>query len=328
MLAARNPLLTIAIPTFNRLECLKLLAEFLCSEIEEISDFGEKIEVLIANNCSTDGTTVYVNGLNRSYLIAHTHETNLGSDYNVRFCFRQARGRYVWIIGDDDLPKRGAVSFLVHVLSNNHIDLLLLRSKWINADLWTNENTRYAKVDLKYVSPRKFAKTAAVYLTFLSGMVVNKIRYQELRTLTNIDRLKDTWLPHMEWILALLREGKSFATTSGVILFARGANSGGYSVIQTFGVNFPMMVKQELGEESEMTKVIVRQLLLTWLPVWIWRVIHRSKVDSFRNDMPWGEMDKVLANHLAYRLVVKPLKYVPKWIGAALVGAGRIFKYF
>ena len=98
-----SPLLTIAIPTYNRCafldRCLQSIEEALKAIPMDV-----EIEVLVLDNASQDDTAA----------IAHKHEatlrgfrylqneSNIGGNLNIARVADLARGQYVWCLGDDD----------------------------------------------------------------------------------------------------------------------------------------------------------------------------------------------------------------------------------
>lgn len=53
-------LLTIAIPTYNRAPCLRMLVDALLAQIAEMAPRDGRVEILIADNASNDGTGEYL----------------------------------------------------------------------------------------------------------------------------------------------------------------------------------------------------------------------------------------------------------------------------
>ncbi|MEK6779826.1 MAG: glycosyltransferase, partial [Candidatus Deferrimicrobiota bacterium] len=73
------PLLTIAVPTYNRARTLDLCLSRIAVQIKGRED---QVELIVANNCSTDGTDAVVEkhlacGVPIRYL---RHERNIGPD--------------------------------------------------------------------------------------------------------------------------------------------------------------------------------------------------------------------------------------------------------
>ncbi|HWP58304.1 MAG TPA: glycosyltransferase family 2 protein [Candidatus Acidoferrales bacterium] len=91
------PLVTIAIPTYNR------AGSYLREALDcALGQTYENLEVIVADNCSSDGTRALVGGIQDRRLRYFRHRANIGANDNFNFCFSQARGKYVLLLHDDD----------------------------------------------------------------------------------------------------------------------------------------------------------------------------------------------------------------------------------
>jgi glycosyltransferase involved in cell wall biosynthesis len=93
-----RPLVTIGIPTYNRAggylrECIE----------SAINQTYSNIEIIIADNCSVDGTTTLVSSIADSRIRYFRHPKNIGANNNFNYCLEQARGDYFLLLHDDDL---------------------------------------------------------------------------------------------------------------------------------------------------------------------------------------------------------------------------------
>src|SRR3954470_7738221 len=114
-----NKLLSICIPTFNRANELKIsLPEIL----NQAAKFKDKIEVIVSNNASTDGTEEVLNKLKNEYSFLKTYRNDINIGFNLNF-FRlsdeYATGKFFWLIGDDDVVDYNAIETILQVLENN-----------------------------------------------------------------------------------------------------------------------------------------------------------------------------------------------------------------
>lgn len=88
---------TIAIPTYNR---SKFLAEAIKSVLEQTYiDF----ELLIVDNASTDRTKKVVKSFNDPRINYHRNKKNIGMMRNWNKCIELSNGKYLMILGDDDM---------------------------------------------------------------------------------------------------------------------------------------------------------------------------------------------------------------------------------
>jgi len=108
-------LVSICIPTYNRLEKLKRAVSSLnCQNYENF-------EILISDNCSEDGTEYFCRQLQAqdSRVKYFRHESNIGPTPNFEFVRKQARGEYFLWLGDDDFLTPNYVSECVKKLESD-----------------------------------------------------------------------------------------------------------------------------------------------------------------------------------------------------------------
>jgi len=95
---ALEPLVTIGIPTYNRAD--KYLKEALQSALDQTYD---NVEIIVADNCSTDHTEAIVNEYVDERIQYYKHSKNIGPNNNFNFLLNQADGHYFLLLQDDDL---------------------------------------------------------------------------------------------------------------------------------------------------------------------------------------------------------------------------------
>lgn len=112
-----KPLLTIAVPTFNR---AKELEKCLNTIFPEAAN-EEGIEVLIGNNASTDQTDVVIRKFMQRYknIVYVKRSKNIGADQNIFKLMEESNGRYCLLHGDDDYFIPGAIKYIVNVIKSN-----------------------------------------------------------------------------------------------------------------------------------------------------------------------------------------------------------------
>lgn len=119
--------LSICIPTFNRADKLRRLLGAFGEELK-LFDLKGKLEIFIADNCSSDNTESVVDEYKElfgSSLRYYKHPSDIGGDANVDFLYKNARGEYVWFFGDDDIPINNAIAEVVNSLRCYHPSAML-----------------------------------------------------------------------------------------------------------------------------------------------------------------------------------------------------------
>ena len=92
-----NPLITIGIPTYNRVSLLKGCVE------SALGQSYPNIEVMVSDNASTDETLAFLQSIDDPRLRVLTNPTNVGATANFDKCIREARGDYLVIACDDNV---------------------------------------------------------------------------------------------------------------------------------------------------------------------------------------------------------------------------------
>ena len=95
----RGPFITVAIPHYKYRRYLQVVLASLFEQ--EFRDF----EIVVSDDCSPDDSNQVIPALlqhsGRPFRY-YAQPSNLGYDGNVRFCLGAARGRYVFLLGNDD----------------------------------------------------------------------------------------------------------------------------------------------------------------------------------------------------------------------------------
>jgi len=110
-----NPLLSICIPTFNRVDLLELC---LSTVLHQVSEFADEVECVVSDNASTDRTEAVMREYTKFYSIRYfRNEENIGIIANITMCASElARGEFVWMIGDDDTLCVGTLEKILRLL--------------------------------------------------------------------------------------------------------------------------------------------------------------------------------------------------------------------
>lgn len=271
-MSSNSPLLTLAVPTYNRLECLRLLLGTVEPEIVSLRAAGVGIELLISNNASTDGTSEYLDKLKEGGRVrVLRNSTNIGSDANVTQCFSEAHGRHVWIMGDDDLPLPGVIKRVVTFLRSHRCDLLYLPARWYDQDLSGVPRSAPPPQGPRQVDAMWLALRANAYLTFLSSWIVDKTRYLQ-EPAADFRRFEGTSLSQLEWHLALLAGGGPMYAAPADWVLARGGHSGGYSLFETFVERYHRILGDRLASAPRIRDFLQEHVIRGQLPGLVWAV--------------------------------------------------------
>ena len=306
-----SPLLTIIVPTYNRADRLSLLLKSIFVDSVLIRD---NIEIIIGDNASSDNTEEVLNDFRLLYskVIIFRNSENVGPDENFCRCLELVKSKYFWIIGDDDLPKKGVIQQIVEILKNNEVDIFYINSEWLPSIKSSTDGEKIHKLNYRKVARDEFAAKVNVWMTYISSIIINKERLIGLYPDIDIRRFHGTSLVQLGWVLPMLLAGSNFIICTEKCLLATANNSGGYGLFKVFGSNLPFIVDVMCGSASKISIIMRRELQ--------WRFIPRLIMGS-RFGLRVGFQLEDISSHLTafkggitYFLTLWPLIYLPKLV--------------
>lgn len=271
----KYPLLSISIPTYNR---ALFLEKTLLQLYQEIQLYGliNKLEIIVSDNSSSDGTPEIVKAaINYGLSIAyHKNTTNIGSDANIAQAFNLASGKYVLILGDDDLLVNGALDKLIKYLETDLYGIVSLKAFGYDRD-FNKERPSIIREPLVYKDPGKFLVSLGAQITLISACVINK----SLIPCVNASNFCGSHLVQVNLvILAALASSKNMATQEYLIACKRN-NSGGYNLAKVFACNLGDILDsyKSKGITEESIVKLEHKLIISYFPYYIFKALIRDK---------------------------------------------------
>lgn len=263
--ATARPLLTLAIPTYNRSASLSALLTVLGPQLAA----HPEVELLISDNCSPDDTEAVVCGLMDGGLSVQyiRQPENIGSDRNFVACFENAHGVYFWLCGDDDIILPGTLDrVLLHLAGDQPIDLLYATSYGFRHD-WIDEQQqdRFNRRFHTFADPLEFARVVNIMFTFISAIIVNRDRLQVLPHETP-SALLNTNLVQLGWCLPLLLHHRRSVVLWERAVAGRQGNAGGYAIGKVFGQGLKDTLSRLLPGRLDLQSAILEPTVRRWLP--------------------------------------------------------------
>jgi glycosyltransferase involved in cell wall biosynthesis len=191
MIGRQEMLLTIGIPTFEGGETIATTLESIEKAIKWNRD---AVEVLVSDNSLTDDTREIVEVFNRreeASVIYRRNETNIGFDRNVDEVVRNSRGRYVWLMSDDDYICDGGIETALRVIGAGTYDVVFVNYEH---PVRVNRNTFTEMGGDEFFQRTKF-KSGLV-----SSNIVNRARWMQME----MSRYYDSSWIHFAYALEAL----------------------------------------------------------------------------------------------------------------------------
>jgi glycosyltransferase involved in cell wall biosynthesis len=124
------PLVTIAIPTYNRAE-----SYFPSTLRSALSQTYSNTEIVVSDNCSTDRTQAMLRAIKDPRIRYFRHDPGIGQKNNYNFCFERAKGSYALLLHDDDLIDDDFVSSCMHAAGGtDRVGIIRTGMRIIDAD--------------------------------------------------------------------------------------------------------------------------------------------------------------------------------------------------
>lgn len=166
-------ILSIAIPTYNRALWLQLC---LTQLLPQLAAAGNDVEVSIYDNASPDQTPEVVQsfvaqGFRLSYFRS---PENIGSDRNIAQCFNLAKGRYVLILGDDDVLLEGSLQKMVTMLKSGDYGAVFVNAYGYDSDFIREKPVQFFAGRKEFFDANAFINKCFVRATFISSLLINK----------------------------------------------------------------------------------------------------------------------------------------------------------
>ncbi|MBU2540178.1 glycosyltransferase [Patescibacteria group bacterium] len=137
-----KPLLSIAIPTYNRAVYLKNLLDYIIPQIKD------GIEICVSNNGSSDNTREVVMNFKEKYpdLIKYNENKEDLGDRNLFQVMEMSEGDYIWLFADDDSIIPNGLEEVINFIKKNckeNTALVTLKSEAYFIDKKTGKKTVY-----------------------------------------------------------------------------------------------------------------------------------------------------------------------------------------
>lgn len=129
-------------------------AKFICQSIDSLLRQKHRpVELVILDNCSTDGTTELIQSSYQGRLTHIVHSKNLGAEQNFNLCIDYASGEYTCIYHGDDIYHEDIISKQFNLLENNsEVGAVFSLAKYINeeGDEISSQNLSFQSIDSIY----------------------------------------------------------------------------------------------------------------------------------------------------------------------------------
>jgi abequosyltransferase len=313
-----SPLLSIAIPTYNR-------AAFLALNLERLSQeglsFWDLVEVLVSDNASSDGTQRVVSeavagGMPVRYV---RNAENIGSDANIAQCFNLAMGKYVLILGDDDLFVDGALQLLLEQLTKGAYGVVCLRPYGFESD-FRNEYPGSGGKEKIFHDVGAFLAAIGPLITLISSCVISK------RLMSKVDahQFSGDNLVQVHLVLRAALAARENLFLDRYLVACKRNNSGGYDFSQVFVSNLGAVLDscKSLGLTESAILAIENRLMVAYYPFYLLRQRLAKSGDLHAT---LARFEARFDGRLLFKCWLLPIMRLPRPLGIIWGGLATLF---
>jgi abequosyltransferase len=234
--------------------------------LPQVATIGNTVEVTVYDNASPDNTTKIVQsyidqGFSLSYLRS---DENIGSDRNIAQCFNLAKGRYVLILGDDDVFLDGSLQKIMTLLSSGEYGAVFVSAYGYDIDFVKEQPTQFFLGQKVYRDANEFIKKCFIRATFISSLIINKSSCRDL----DANKFVGTSLVQTYLFYEAVLSQPMSVYLSEYLLAAKRIERKDYDVIGIFCGQYNRVLEAFIGRNLLPTTIaaINRKLLWHFLP--------------------------------------------------------------
>lgn len=286
--------LSICIPTYNRSSFLDTLLRSLVAQIAA-SGRADEIEVLVSDNCSPDNTPTIMTKYEDA-LRYWRNEENIGPDANFLKLFGEARGRYIWLPGDDDTVREDTLNYILRMIDMHEFDYLYLKTSGVTTKNWPQRDAeRLSNVD--------FLRRVNIYTTFMTSQV---IRAELIKPRLEAARIHLGGFMAYYWIFleALYKSEKCLISEEKEVFPDTTENTGGYRFYKVWAESVFDVLRASSFSEDRKTFATMRFRMFSALLVPItYRLRSGGAKFKFQTENPEAGLRKYFGSGV-YGLVM------------------------
>lgn len=269
-------LLTICLPTYNRAKYLKMQLERFSSIP---SYMWNDVRIFISDNCSTDETE----SIGKAYasksdfdIVYSKNEENLGMDGNFVTCFKSAKTKYVWLLGDDDIIIINELILIIETLHAKEVGVMHLGIGRKEKDSITIYN-----------NSEDFLKEIGIWISFISSNIVNTKFVKQI----NFEKYYGSYFTLIPlYLTAMIRVG--FNIMVNEMVFEAGKDygrNGGYNLAQVFVVNYLKIFDEYKvnGLISERLYQYERKVAFDFVMPMVYKYVFRNNPSNYEIEGTW-----------------------------------------
>jgi glycosyltransferase involved in cell wall biosynthesis len=269
-----KPVLSICIPTKNRIGDLARIVKTAISQINKIPDSAGKFELVIADNCSTDRTEEICRGYMSKYpgVVSYTRNASDIGGLNFERALSLGRGEFRKLHNNNLDFKPNAIHRILTLIERCRNEQPLI--------FFSNGNSPVRGDEVFCKNMSEFLQNASYFITWIGGFGIWE---RDFHSIKDFSRSANLMLPHTDVLLQLSSQSPRQIVVNDKLFFRKKEEiRHGYNVAEVFGKNYlsllaPYVNSGHLGRsfyEHEKKRILIEHII----------PYHFSSRDNFSRD--------------------------------------------
>ena len=309
-----NKLLSISIPAYNRPEFLEISLKNICKQIIKIDP--SDVEILISDDSNKENVIKnkkIIDKYGKKYPISYYINSPNGYESNWLNCLNKTKGKFLLVLGDDDVLVNDAINKILAVIKSNskNLGLVSFRSYGYDFDYLSEFPFFNQKGVVYYNNHKKFFSRCGPRMTHISTMVLNK----ELLDDFNLDINHAPSIVQMHFIFYIASVSSKTAFINNYLVAAyRNHNEWGVDVIRLFSYDIGKIMEKYLRDKN-LIAFIDKQFIQRFFPIDIIRAKYRVNNQlSLKLQDNIGLLCQRYKQYLRYYFYLLPILHLPFFI--------------
>lgn len=312
-----RPKLTIAIPTYNRVDKLLICIERVLQQTE-----GKPVDLVIVDNASTDATQEILEKINNNRFSYYRNDTNVGPDKNFLRGYEVATGEYVMLLGDDDYLLPGAIDSILNALSKNPVMVYSDSCSLKKEKPFKYSKSRFDDIGLCiYEDKDQFFEQVDIFVTFMSAMV---LKTDSVRKIQNKEQYIGTYFIQSYIAFEVMKEPGIYIVNTHNCIAASPNRTVGYDLYFVWGEQYHKLLFEK-GISSGVSREMIETVYQRDMSTIIYDFVLSFRI-TCKNEKSWKKeyilnhtlkynnlrekYDKAVNGSLIYVFIIKILRMV------------------
>ena len=255
------------------------------------------IEILVSDNGSEDNTLNQLNLIEKNNMNFRfwSNGMNIGPDANFLKLIREAKGKFLWLFGDDEF-----------LLDNSLRKIINYLEKHEEFGLFHISNSKRKKV-LTFKDKVKYMKEVNFGISFITAHIFNR---EKIDFFINYDELCGNNLIQEYFYFQVVQTSeKNGIIKDRIFSSERADNVGGYKLFEVFAVNQNNVLKyfENKGMDWRIRKNINKLMCVDFFPNYIIQFRSNPENNKWLEENISEILDKILIEYWQYKYICKPM---------------------